>query len=151
MGAVWIEEKHSAVLGPGSHGSTFGGTPLASAMGLAVIEEVARKSLEANARTVGDRLKASVLALKEKYPDVITAVRGIGLMIGIVFRERFSTRLDGSRPLSLQLVVSLAEEGMLPIPAGGDVVRFLPPLNLSATQADEAVARLEQTIRKLVV
>ena len=151
MGAVWIEEKHSAVLGPGSHGSTFGGTPLASAMGLAVIEEVARKSLEANARTVGDRLKASLLALKEKYPDVITAVRGIGLMIGIVFRERFSTRLDGSRPLSLQLVVSLAEEGMLTIPAGADVVRFLPPLNLSATQADEAVARLEQTIRKLVV
>jgi len=72
-------------------------------------------------------------------------------MIGIVFREGFSTRLDGSRPLSLQLVVSLAEEGMLTIPAGADVVRFLPPLNLSATQADEAVARLEQTIRKLVV
>ena len=69
MGAVWIEEKHSEVLGPGSHGSTFGGTPLASAMGLAVIEEVARKSLEANARTVGDRLKASLLALKDKYKN----------------------------------------------------------------------------------
>ena len=73
------------------------------------------------------------------------------MMIGIVFREGFSTRLDGSRPLSLQLVGSLAEEGMLTIPAGADVVRFLPPLNLSPTQADEAVARLEQTIRKLVV
>ncbi len=150
MGAVWIDQKHSDVLGPGTHGTTFGGTPLASATGLAVLDEIEKNDLETNARQVGDIFCEALKGLQAEFPNVVAEIRGLGLMIGVEFVEGFTSRFTADRPLSIQMVVALEKEGMLVIPAGTKVIRFLPPLNVSEEQAKEAVAILRRTIKGLI-
>ena len=150
MGAVWIDQQHSDVLGPGSHGTTFGGTPLASATGLAVLDEIEENDLEKNARQVGAAFLDALKGLQAEFPDVIAEIRGLGLMIGVEFVEGFTTKFVSDRPLSIQMVVALQNEGMLVVPAGTKVIRFLPPLNVSEEQAFEAVAILKRTIKGLI-
>ncbi len=151
MGAVWIRQPYADVLGPGTHGTTFGGTPLACAVGLAVLDEIETQGYDANARELGEYLTQQLLSLQERCPDAIRAVRGMGCMLGIEFIPGFSSRLDPDQAVSIQLVKALQESGMLTIPAGQAVVRFLPPLNLSRAEADEAIAILDRTIKQLTV
>ncbi|MCS1407780.1 MAG: Acetylornithine aminotransferase [Verrucomicrobia subdivision 3 bacterium] len=150
LGAIWVNERYADVLGPGTHGATFGGTPLASAVGLAVLAEIEASSLEQNARDVGDCLRVSLMRLQEQYPAVIKEVRGLGLMLGVEFAESFSKLLTKERPISLQVVEAVQREGMLTIPAGQRVIRFLPPLNLKREEAEEAIVILQRTIEKLI-
>jgi acetylornithine/N-succinyldiaminopimelate aminotransferase len=150
LGAVWVNERHADVLGPGTHGTTFGGTPLASAVGLAVMGEIEEKHLDQNARAVGDSFKALLTALKAEFPEVIAEVRGLGLMLGVEFSDGFAQYFESDRPISIQMVVALEKEGMLTIPAGAKVVRFLPPLNVTEEQTAEAVSILKRTIEGLI-
>lgn len=150
LGAVWVRDKYADVLGPGTHGTTFGGTPLACAVGLAILDEVEKEGLVDNAKRVGTGLKEALVELQTRYPEVISDVRGLGLMLGVEFRDGFSERLDSGRPLAIQMVVALERQGMLTIPAGDRVVRFLPPLNISKAEAEEAVEILERTIKEFV-
>ena len=150
LGAIWVNERHADVLGPGTHGTTFGGTPLASAVGLAVMREVEEKNLDQNARAVGDSFKGLLTTLKSEFPEVISEIRGLGLMLGVEFSDGFYQHFASDRPLSIQMVVALEKEGMLTIPAGAKVVRFLPPLNVTEEQAAEAVAILKRTIEGLI-
>ena len=148
MGAVWIAEKHANVLGPGTHGSTFGGNPLACAVGNKILEIVDRDGLAENAVKIGQHLVDRLTEIQQKHPTAIQEIRGIGLMIGIEMGTDIAS-FDDAKPASVQWVSALHEAGMLTIPAGQSVVRFLPALNLTQDKADEGLQLFEQTIEKL--
>jgi predicted acetylornithine/succinylornithine family transaminase len=127
IGAIWARGPYADVLQPGTHASTFGGTPLACAVALAVLDEVTQ--LLPNVREVGSYLSAQLRTLPVKE------VRGLGLMIGI------ETAVENKI-----LVAKMAEHGLLGIPAGTHTVRLLPPLNITRAEADEAVAKFAQAL-----
>ena len=137
IGAVWARAPYANILGPGRHASTFGGTPLACAVSLAVLEAIEREGLIRNARETGAYFVEKLRALAAQRP-VIKEVRGFGLMIGVEFTVEV-------RPI----VAKLAEHGLLGIPAGSRVLRFLPPLNITRAEADEAVKKLDATLGDL--
>jgi acetylornithine aminotransferase/acetylornithine/N-succinyldiaminopimelate aminotransferase len=151
IGAFWIREPLADLLGPGSHGSTYGGTPLACAAALKVLEVIRRDGLDQNARELGARIKERLGALVMKHPALLREVRGLGLMIGIEFapRENIPALARGEKPVSLQMVERLHAAGLLTIPAGTRVVRLLPALNITAAEADEALEILAAEIEKL--
>ena len=149
MGAVWISEKHADVLGPGTHGSTFGGNPLACAVANKILEVIDRDGLAANARALGQFFLDELARLREKYPTAIREVRGLGLMIGIEMGGGFGS-FDNSKPAAVQWVFALHETGLLTIPAGSSVIRFLPPLNLTQEEAQAGLDLFEQTIQKVI-
>jgi predicted acetylornithine/succinylornithine family transaminase len=130
IGAVWIRGPYADLLGPGTHGTTFGGTPLACSVALAVLDTLERDGLLRNAREVGQYFIGKLQALAAKCP-VIREVRGFGLMIGVELAME-------ARPA----VLKLAEHGLIGIAAGTNVVRFLPPLNITRAEVDEAVEKM---------
>jgi acetylornithine/N-succinyldiaminopimelate aminotransferase len=150
MGAVWISPRPVPlktgktiplcdILGPGTHGTTFGGTPLVCAAGLEVLQIIEDESLMENARAMGALAKQSLLALKS---PLISEVRGIGLMLAFELAPDFATRtgLASGKLPSLHVVEALHGAGLLSVPSGPQAVRWLPPLNVSAQQIEEATA-----------
>ncbi len=129
IAAIWVRGPYADVLGPGTHGTTFGGTPLACSVALAVLDRLERDGLLGNARDVGKYFIGKLRALAAQCPT-IRDVRGIGLMIGL------EVTLE-ARPAVLQL----AEHGLIGVAAGKNVVRFLPPLNITRADVDEAVEK----------
>src|SRR5690606_2555286 len=112
--------------------STFGGNPLACAAGLAVLDELRDRDLLAHAEEMGKRL---VGGLGEIDSGQVREVRGVGLMIGVELRQR-----------AAPVVAGLRAKGLLTVPAGPNVVRFLPPLVITAQQVDAAVAVVKQVL-----
>ncbi len=139
IGAVWARTPYANLLGPGTHASTFGGTPLACAVSLAVLEAIEREGLIRNARETGAYFVEKLRALAAKH-SAIKEVRGFGLMIGVEFTVE-------AQPIAAKL----AEHGLLGIPAGTHVVRFLPPLNITHAEVDEAAKKLDATLQDLAV
>lgn len=148
MGAVWIREAHANVLGPGSHGTTFGGTPLACAVGHKILDVVERDGLADRARELGLLVKSELERIAAGFPDAIKAVRGLGLMIGFELNPGLAA-FEGNTPASIQFVNRLHAAGLLTIPSGAAVVRLLPPLNLTEAEAREGLAIIETEIGKL--
>jgi len=135
VGACLATERAAKGMVVGVHGSTFGGNPLAMAVGLAAFGEISKPETLAHVNEVAGYLKQQLVGLKDRYPDVIVDVRGKGLLIGVKLvpnnREFMGWARDGQ-----QLLVA----------GGGDnCVRILPPLNLTLEEAREAVARFEAT------
>lgn len=149
IAAFWVRQPYADVLGPGSHATTYGGTPLGCAVALKVLEVIQRERLDQNARSVGDHLKSELLRLKDKYPHLIQAVRGLGLMIGIEFAEKVPAFAKEEKPVSVQLVNRLHQAGVLTIPAGMQVIRLLPALNLQRHEADEGLQTIETVLAGL--
>jgi len=149
MGAFWVREPYQDLLGAGTHGTTFGGTPLACAVALKVIEVIHRDKLADNARTVGEFLKTELERLAVKYPNVIKTVRGMGLLIGFELASGIPAFNASERAPSLQFVNRLHEAGALAVPAGNHVLRLLPPLNLSRREAEEGVEIIASVVAKL--
>ena len=149
MGAVWISEQYAEVLGPGTHGSTFGGNPMACAVANKILEVIDRDNLAANVRELGHFLIDELSTLREKYPPAIREVRGLGMMIGIEMGDGFGS-FDESKPAAVQWVSALHETGVLTIPAGSSIVRFLPPLNLTKEEAQAGLDLFEQTVQKVI-
>jgi len=130
IGAIWARGPYADVLQPGTHASTFGGTPLACAVALSVLAKIVGDGLMANARDVGGYLMGQLRPLAG-----VKEVRGLGLMIGI------ETAVENKT-----LVNKLAGRGLLAVPAGTHTVRLLPPLNITRAEADEAVAKFAQAL-----
>ena len=151
MGAFWVRDKYADLLGAGTHGTTFGGTPLACAVALKILEVIERERLADNARRMGGWLKSELERLAQTYPQVVTTVRGLGLMLGfeLAAKESIPALAQSDKTASIQFVNRLHEAGVLTIPSGGQVVRLLPPLNLGRAQAEEGIAIIEQVIRTL--
>jgi acetylornithine aminotransferase/acetylornithine/N-succinyldiaminopimelate aminotransferase len=151
LGAFWIASKAGDergplcdLLGPGSHGTTFGGNPVSCAAGLKVLEIIGRDGLCAAAAELGRELAAALL--DEQIPGV-SSVRSLGLMVGVQLDPpAFSAR--SQTPAMAAVLESLAE-GLLVIPAGETVVRFLPPLNVTREEILESVKKFAAALKKL--
>jgi acetylornithine/N-succinyldiaminopimelate aminotransferase len=127
IGAVLTSPALSNVFQPGTHGTTFGGTPLACAAALAVLETIEKKHLLESAAEKGDQLLVRLQKLTEKF-DFVEEVRGRGLMLGI----------QCNRPVK-ELEQIMARRGLITVATSGNVIRLLPPLNVSAAQIKRAV------------
>ena len=149
MGAFWVMEPHQDLLGPGSHGTTFGGSPLACSVALKILEVIQRDHLDQNAARMGAMLSKGLQVLAAKFPDYIKEIRGMGLMIGVVFHPEIADLGNKTRPVSLQIVERLHAKGMLTIPSGTQVVRFLPALNIGAAEVEEALSILNSTLESI--
>src|SRR5438309_3727915 len=90
MGAFWVREKFANILSPGTHASTFGGTPLACAVALRILDVIKHDGLAEHERRLGDFLISELRTLSKKYPNVLCAVRGFGLIIGLEFDPKLA-------------------------------------------------------------
>lgn len=149
MGAFWVREPFADILCAGSHGSTYGGSPLACAVGLTVLAVAEREHLADKARATGEFLKTELTALAAKYPTLIARVRGFGMMLGIELAEKIPAFAASDKSASIQFVNRLHEAGLLAVPAGTKIIRILPALNLSREEAAEGVRIIESVAAKL--
>jgi predicted acetylornithine/succinylornithine family transaminase len=153
LGAFWVRDRAldergplCDLLGPGTHGTTYGGNPVACAAGLAVLSEIEEKNLLAHARETGAYFAEQLRALGS---PLVAEVRALGLMIGLEvaadFKERIG-RADDARVPSIVLTTLCMDAGLLVIPAGERTIRFLPPLNVTRAEIDAAVAILRRVL-----
>ena len=150
MGAFWVRGPYADLLGPGTHGSTYGGSPLACAVALKILEVVEKEKLADNAREMGEYLKSGLTKLAQKYPRVLNGARGLGLMLGIELAPEIpNLPEDPSRTQAVRFARLLHAAGVLTIPAGAQVLRLLPPLNLRQIEAEEGLAKLEAVAARL--
>jgi acetylornithine/N-succinyldiaminopimelate aminotransferase len=151
IGAFWVREPHAGLLGPGTHATTFGGTPLACAVALKVLEVIERDGLADHVRRLGAWMKEELEGLVRAYPQALRTVRGLGFMLGVELAEKESipALAGGAKAASLQVVDRLHDAGLLTVPSGAHVIRFLPALNLGRPQAEEALALFEQVVKSL--
>ncbi len=159
IGGIWAGEHLAPgadfrvcdILGPGTHGSTFGGTPLASVVGLAVLRTIESEGLIENADALGRQIRTAVAAWEH---PLIADVRGLGLLIGFVLDENALAGLpafaeSGQTP-SLFVVNHLMRAGLLTVPAGPGVVRWLPALNVTEEEVEEGLALMRHTLDALL-
>ena len=133
MGAVWIREPYQNVFTPGSHGTTYGGSPLACSVALAILDVVEREKLAQNIEARGEQLKEGLQALVGTRG--IKEIRGYGGLVGMVTEDE---------PASV--VAKLTQAGLILIPAANKTVRFLPPLNVTAEEIGEALRIVESAL-----
>ena len=151
IGAFWVRAPYADLLGPGSHATTFGGTPLACAVALKVLEVVQTEKLADNTRQLGEYLKNGLQELARKFPSVIRDARGLGLMLGMELAPNIPKLPgDSAKPQAVRFVNLLHTAGLLTIPAGAQVIRFLPPLNLRRSEAEEGLKIVESVVSRLV-
>lgn len=132
MGACLAKEKVAKTLTPGSHGSTFGGGPLAMAVGNAVLDVLLADGFLANVERMGRVLRQRAEALVKRHPNVLVDVRGAGLMLG----------LKCAVP-NTEMMGKLRDAGLLTVGAGDNVVRLLPPLIIGGSHVEEALTILD--------
>jgi len=149
IGAFWVRAPHADLLGPGTHATTFGGTPLACAVALKVLEVIQREKLADNARHTGEFIKSALQRLAQKFPGMIQSVRGLGLMIGFELAPNIPALAAQGKMPSLLMANRLHDAGLLAIPAGRQILRLLPPLNLSRPEAEEGIQIIESVVEKL--
>lgn len=137
IGAMLCQRQLENSLPPGSHGTTFGGNPLASRVALAVLDTIAQEGLVAQAEHHGNYLQQQLLSLVSKYPKLAVAARGQGLLQALVLADE----VDARRVLS-----NLREAGLLVTVAGGTALRFSPPLTITIEELDEAVAIVDRIL-----
>jgi len=133
LGAVLATEAAAVGMTAGSHGTTYGGNPLAMAVGNAVMKIVATDDFLAEVSRKAGALRQGLEGLVASHPDVFESVRGTGLMLGLKCRA-----------LNADVVKAGYDALLLTVPAADNVVRILPPLNISDDEISEAVRRLDQ-------
>ena len=143
IGALMCK-KFCALFEPGDHASTFGGNPFACAAALAVNKTLEQENLLHNVQQRGEQLRTRLRALAVQYPDIFVEVRGWGLINGIEINADIELT-------SVDVVKGAMAEGLLLVPAGPKVVRFVPPLIVSAGEVDNAAQMLETAVGKLAV
>jgi acetylornithine/N-succinyldiaminopimelate aminotransferase len=128
LGACLATEKAAAGMVVGTHGSTYGGNPLAMAAGQAVLDVVANDEFLAQVRSTGERLRAALEQMIPNHDSIFEGVRGMGLMLGIKMKTD-----------SREFVLYLRTRGILTVAAGDNVIRVLPPLNIEESHIREFV------------
>ena len=138
IGAMLCREKVAAGFSPGDHASTFGGNPVACAAALAVMQEILQEGFLDNVIIKGNYFQDKLRLLKEKFSGVIVEIRGKGLIIGMELKEKGSA-----------VQRSCQEKGLLVNCIGDRVLRFLPPLNVSRDELDEALEVLSKSLEEV--
>ena len=140
VGACLAKEAPAASMTAGSHGSTFGGNPLAMAVGNAVLDVLLKDGFLDGVSSVAAYLNDQLQALAKRHDTILCGVRGLGLMLGLQCRNEVQNG---------DLVSAVMAEGMLTVPAGDNVVRLVPPLIIGNSEVDEAVAMLDAACASL--
>ena len=138
VGAVLMNKKVASGMTPGSHGSTFGGNPLAMSVGNAVLDQIYKKGFLKNVQKSSKHFISELKKIKEDYPQIIKEVRGIGLLIGLQLytnQTKFIKKLEDNRLLTMR--------------AGENVVRILPPLNVKKQEIDLAIKIIRKVCDKI--
>ncbi len=138
LGAFVVNEKLSTLFNIGEHGTTYGGNPLACAAGLATINVVAEPAFLQHVQHMGQYFKARLQKLAANFPEQVTEVRGEGLMLGMEVKEK-----------AADLMFAACENGLLFNVAGGNTLRFVPPLTIEEHHVNEAIEKLQRTFRSI--
>ena len=138
IGAVLMNKKVASAMTPGSHGSTFGGNPLAMSIGNAVLDQIFKKGFLKNVQQSSKYFMSKLNKIREDYPEIIKEIRGIGLLIGLQVYDNQS-----------KFIKKLEDNGLLTIRAGENVVRILPPLNVKKQEIDLAIKIIRKVCDKL--
>lgn len=149
MGAFWARQPYGDLLQPGSHASTFGGTPLTCSVALKILEVIEKEHLVDNVRQTGAWMFNEITRMAQAHPSVVKSARGLGFMLGFELADNIPALTQAGKAPAALLVNLLHEAGLLAIPAGMKVVRFLPPLTLSRAEAQEGLAIMESVVKKL--
>jgi acetylornithine/N-succinyldiaminopimelate aminotransferase len=140
LGAVFAKEKVAKHLKPGTHGTTYGGNPLACTAGNAVLDVVLAPGFLDNVDRVARHLWRGLEGLAQRHPAVIEGVQGAGLLVGLKLREAVS---------NTAMQDAAVQEGLLTVAAGMNVLRLAPPLIITEADADEAIELLGRTCRRM--
>ncbi|MDB5719489.1 MAG: aspartate aminotransferase family protein [Alphaproteobacteria bacterium] len=140
LGACLATEKAAAGMVIGTHGSTYGGNPLAMAAGQAVFDEILVEGFLDHVRTIGDRLRGALEQMIPNHDHLFEGVRGLGLMLGVKMKAD-----------SRAFVTHLREHGLLTVAAADNVMRVLPPLIIEEAHVTEFVERLSEAARHFEV
>ncbi len=132
MGVCLATEKAAVGMTAGTHGTTFGGNPLAMAVGNAVLDIVLADGFLDNVNRTATLLRQRLAEFKDRHPAIVEDIRGEGLLLGV------KTRVPNT-----DFVAAARDQKLLAIPAGDNVVRLLPPLTIGEAEVREAMARLE--------
>jgi len=132
LGACLATENAAQGMGPGTHGSTYGGNPLACAVGAEVLSIMLEDGFMDHVSRIAGRLRQGLEALVGSHPDVFQGVRGEGLMLGLVCKAP-----------NAEVIAKAYDAHLLLVPAAENVLRILPPLNITEAEADEALRRLD--------
>ena len=136
IGAVLMTNKVAKAMVPGTHGSTFGGNPLAMAVGNAVLDQINKKLLD-NVKKMSKYFISNLKILEKNYPNVIKEVRGVGLLIGLqLYKDQTN------------FIKKLMDNKLLTIRAAENVVRILPPLNVKKSEIDMALKVLNKVCKE---
>ncbi len=138
IGAVLMNKKVAKGMTPGSHGSTFGGNPLAMSVGNAVLDQIFKKGFLTNVQKSSKYFMNALNRIKQDYPNIINEVRGIGLLIGLklsVDQNKFIKKLENNKLLTMR--------------AGENVVRILPPLNVKKNEIDIAIKIIRKVCNEM--
>ena len=138
IGAVLMNKKVAAGMIPGTHGSTFGGNPLAMAVGNTVMDIVSSKKFLNNIKKLSKYFLSNLNLLREKYPKVIKEIRGRGYLIGIQLHKD-----------QAKFIKKLMDNKLLTIRAAENVVRVLPPLNIKKVEIDQALKIINKVCAEL--
>ncbi|NET38738.1 MAG: aspartate aminotransferase family protein [Cyanothece sp. SIO1E1] len=131
------------VFQPGDHASTFGGNPFACATALAVCQALEQENLLANVQARGEQLRNGLKAIAQSYPNLIAEVRGWGLINGLELQPEFELT-------AVDIVKAAMSQGLLLVPAGPKVIRFVPPLIVTAAEVDRALQAVEKSLQTVV-
>jgi len=135
IGAIWVKDSSSSLFTPGSHGTTFGGSPLACSAAHAVLDVIEKEDLIAQAKVLGDYLLQGIQKLAENFPKKILEIRGRGLMLGVQLADEPG-----------ELVSILRDNGLLAVGAAGQTLRLLPPLTITRDEIDQGLKILRQSL-----
>ncbi|NQY31829.1 MAG: aspartate aminotransferase family protein [Coraliomargarita sp.] len=138
IGAIWVGEQYEELFQPGSHGTTFGGNPLASAAANAVLDIIEAEQLLEKVQTNSVDWHTSLKGLVKKYPQHIAGIRGAGYMVGLP--------LQGN---ALEVTAAARDKGLLIVPAGHNTIRLLPALIASPEELAESVRILDEVFAEL--
>jgi acetylornithine/N-succinyldiaminopimelate aminotransferase len=136
IGACLATEKAAACMVVGTHGSTFGGNPLATAVGNAVLDLTLEDGFLTSVQKHAQTLWSGLEDIQKLYPELVTAVQGKGLMLGLKCKIS-----------NAELIAKLRDNNLLTGRAGSDILRLLPPLNLTDTHIDEALSIIDKTLK----
>jgi acetylornithine/N-succinyldiaminopimelate aminotransferase len=138
IGAVLMNKKVASGMTAGTHGSTFGGNPLAMTVGNSVMDIISKKKFLKNVKKISEHFLSNLNKIKDEYPNIIKEIRGRGLLIGI------QLKIDQTKFIKM-----LMDNNLLTIRAAENVVRILPPLNVKKNEINQSLKIIKKVCSEL--
>lgn len=138
IGATIVTEKVSSAIQTGDHGTTFGGNPLACRVAHHIVERLASSELQNGVEVKSSQFISGFKALQEKYPDIISEIRGLGLILGVQLSNKHASK-------AADIVTAARQRGLLIITAGEGCLRFVPSLNITEEQIRNGLRILQES------